>query len=124
MYENTTLKWSAHLDFLPIAISRASLKEVKGALVLLGEEGRLECCYLGTEPSFFVAPPLNLQEIDFAQAEKELENLEKILSSYSNNGKSLTITLTSSVNNSFHGNFHRCLYAKPNRQRLDNNYYS
>lgn len=90
VYENTTLKWSAHLDFLPIAISRAFLKEIKGALVLLGEEGRLECCYLGTEPSFFVAPPLNLQEIDFAQAEKELANLENILSNYNNNGKSLT----------------------------------
>ncbi|XP_066154098.1 protein PTHB1 [Euwallacea fornicatus] len=84
VYENTTLKWSAHMDFLPVAISRCFLKLIKGALVALSDEGRLECCYLGTEPSFFVAPPLNIQEIDFAKAEQELASLEKVLTSSSN----------------------------------------
>lgn len=79
IYHNTTLKWSAHLDYLPVAIHRAFLKNIKGAIVLLTEEGRLECCYLGTEPSFFVAPPINVQEIDYENAEHELLALEKVL---------------------------------------------
>ncbi|CAG9760692.1 unnamed protein product [Ceutorhynchus assimilis] len=86
VYENTTLKWSAQFDCLPIAIHRVFLKSIKGALVLLTEEGRLECCYLGTEPSFFVAPPLNFQEIDFVTAEKELVDLEKVMTSFNSSG--------------------------------------
>ncbi|XP_018575245.1 protein PTHB1 [Anoplophora glabripennis] len=79
VYENTTLKWSAQLPFLPISIRRAFLKAIKGALVLLSEEGRLECCYLGTEPSLFVAPPIASKEIDFEKAEEELNNLNRII---------------------------------------------
>ncbi|XP_066261107.1 protein PTHB1 [Euwallacea similis] len=88
VYENTTLKWSARMDFLPVVISRCFLRLIKGALVTLSDEGRLECCYLGTEPSFFVAPPLNIQEIDFVKAEQELASLEKVLASSSSSDAS------------------------------------
>ncbi|KAL1498065.1 hypothetical protein ABEB36_008922 [Hypothenemus hampei] len=85
VYENTTLKWSARLEFLPISIKRAFFEQVKGALVLLSDEGRLECSYLGTEPSLFVAPPMHVQEINFDDAEKQLLELEKIIASSNSN---------------------------------------
>lgn len=87
IYENTSLKWSAKLQFLPICIRRIFLDSIKGALVLLSEEGRLECGYLGTEPSLFVAPPLTQKEIDFEKVEKELEELYNILRTSYGGGK-------------------------------------
>lgn len=79
LYQNTSLKWSAQLEFQPIGIKRAFLEAIKGALVLLSEEGRLECCYLGTEPSLFVAPPVKMTEIDFEKASEELISLNKVI---------------------------------------------
>ncbi|ERL86761.1 hypothetical protein D910_04167 [Dendroctonus ponderosae] len=94
VYENTMLKWSAHLDFLPTAIHRAFLKGIRGTLVLLSDEGRLECCYLGTEPSFFVAPPVSVPEIDFEKAEHELLALETVISKSNNNVDSEIVVCT------------------------------
>ncbi|KAK9889617.1 hypothetical protein WA026_006991 [Henosepilachna vigintioctopunctata] len=84
IYQNTTLKWSAKLNFLPVNIKRANLWNLKGCLVMLSEEGRLECCYLGTEPSLFVAPPLSYQDLNFEEAEKELTLLSKITKNLDN----------------------------------------
>ncbi|XP_044755143.1 protein PTHB1 [Coccinella septempunctata] len=84
IYQNTTLKWSAQLHFLPINVKRANLWNLKGCLVLLSDDGRLECSYLGTEPSLFVAPPLNYQELDFEKAEEELATLNKVIKDLSN----------------------------------------
>ncbi|XP_045474293.1 protein PTHB1 [Harmonia axyridis] len=84
IYQNTTLKWSAQLNFLPINIKRANLWNLKGCLIILSDDGRLECCYLGTEPSLFVAPPLNYQELDFEKAEEELASLTKAIKELSN----------------------------------------
>jgi len=41
--------------------------------------GTLQCCYLGTEPSLFVAPAITQRPIDFAAAEQELIQLNAIL---------------------------------------------
>ncbi|CAG9853875.1 unnamed protein product [Phyllotreta striolata] len=79
VYENTTLKWSAKLNFLPISVRRTFLKNVKGALAFLSEEGRLECCYLGTQPNLFVAPPLVERELDLLKVEEELSTLNKTI---------------------------------------------
>ncbi|XP_019878207.2 protein PTHB1 [Aethina tumida] len=90
IYQNTSVKWSAQLQFLPICIARAFLRTLWGAVVLLSEEGRLECCYLGTDPSLFVAPPLNAKEIDFEQAESELATLNKIIKNAQGNDIKVT----------------------------------
>lgn len=78
IYENTSLKWSANFSFLPISIDRIFLKNIKGAIVSLSEEGRLNCSYLGTQPSVFVAPPLN-DEIDIENAITDLEKYNEIV---------------------------------------------
>jgi Bardet-Biedl syndrome 9 protein len=55
---------------------------MKGVLVLLSGTGELQCCYLGTEPALFVAPPLEVYAIDFEQAGKELSELQKVIKAY------------------------------------------
>lgn len=82
IYQNTTLKWSAKIQFLPICIRRIFLPSIQGAIVLLSEEGRLECSYLGTEPTPFMAPPLSTKLLDLSKVEEELESLNRTLKSY------------------------------------------
>jgi Bardet-Biedl syndrome 9 protein len=55
---------------------------MKGVLVLLSGTGELQCCYLGTEPALFVAPPLEVHAIDYEQAGKELAELQKVIKTY------------------------------------------
>lgn len=47
-------------------------------MVILSDDGKLEACYLGAEPSLFVAPPINKRSFDYAQAEKELIELREL----------------------------------------------
>ncbi|PSN52233.1 Protein PTHB1 [Blattella germanica] len=84
------LSWSAQLISSPVAVKRAAFelmnqeKEksiLNGALVLLSDSGELQCCYLGTEPSLFVAPPVERHVIDYAEAAKELVELQKLINS-------------------------------------------
>ncbi|XP_057336127.1 protein PTHB1 isoform X1 [Microplitis mediator] len=78
VYEGATLKWSAQLPFTPVAIVRAHFQHLEGVLVILSEEGRIEACYLGAEPSLFVAPPLHSRGFDSKAAQKELMELRKL----------------------------------------------
>lgn len=82
IYQNTTLKWSAKIHFPPVCIRRIFLKSVQGAIALLSEEGRLECCYLGTEPSLSITPPLAMRQMDLEKVEQELDSLNKVLKSF------------------------------------------
>ncbi|XP_071050684.1 protein PTHB1 [Onthophagus taurus] len=79
IYQQTTVKWSAKLQFLPIASARLTYLHIMGCLVFLSESGFLQINYLGTDPNIFSAPPLKNQELDFDAAEKELESLQKII---------------------------------------------
>jgi len=68
-----------------LCLLRASvfvLQGMRGVLVLLSGTGELQCCYLGTEPALFVAPPLEVHAIDYEQAGKELSELQKIIKAY------------------------------------------
>lgn len=52
-------------------------QHLEGVIVALSEEGRLEACYLGAEPSLFIAPPLHRRGFDYKAAENELLELRK-----------------------------------------------
>ncbi|CAK9828785.1 Protein PTHB1 [Anthophora retusa] len=79
IYEGSTLKWSAQLPFAPVTVARVQLQHLQGVIVVLSEDGRLEACYLGSEPSMFVAPPLHPRGYDYATAEQELAELRSLL---------------------------------------------
>lgn len=78
IYQATSLKWTANLSYLPISIERVFLKDIRGAIAGLSEEGKLSCSYLGTQPSLFVAPPLN-QQIDIEKAISDLEKYNEFI---------------------------------------------
>lgn len=87
IYQNTTLKWSSKLNNIPVSLKRANFQTINGILVFLSDAGRLECGYLGTEPSLFVAPPMPNQELDFDQAGLELATLNRTIKKSYSNGK-------------------------------------
>ncbi|XP_025073837.1 protein PTHB1 [Pogonomyrmex barbatus] len=78
IYEGTTLKWSAQLPLTPVAVTRAHFQHLDGVIVVLSEDGQLEACYLGSEPSLFIAPPLHRRGYDYVAAEDELMELRKL----------------------------------------------
>ncbi len=52
---------------------------MNGGIILLSSEGRLSISVLGTEPSLFVAPPVQSRDLDYEAAEQELMSLRKII---------------------------------------------
>lgn len=68
--------------------------QITGSLVLLSHEGELACCYLGTKPTLFVAPPLENSVTNFKNVSKKLESLQENIRQFKqNNGKWLMISL-------------------------------
>ncbi|KAL6448315.1 hypothetical protein ACFW04_000339 [Cataglyphis niger] len=90
IYEGTTLKWSAQLPLTPVAVTRAHFQHLDGVIVVLSEEGQLEACYLGSEPSLFIAPPLHRRGYDYVAAEDELMELRKLAKRNKISGNQLT----------------------------------
>jgi Bardet-Biedl syndrome 9 protein len=58
IYEQNTLLWSCQLTFMPAMVTRGFFPSLPGSLVFLTDYGEVKCCYLGTEPELFTAPPL------------------------------------------------------------------
>ena len=77
VYNYDKLVWAAELPEIPVAIQRANIKQLPGAIIVLGEHGNMYVGYLGSEPSVFKVPQLNLQELNYEKVQKELEELEK-----------------------------------------------
>lgn len=73
----TKLLWAAQLSDVPIAICRANLNGLPGAIGTLSENGKLDLSYLGSDPQTFQVPPLNLQKLNFDKTQNELIELEK-----------------------------------------------
>ncbi|KAI4502979.1 hypothetical protein M0802_002023 [Mischocyttarus mexicanus] len=92
IYEGTTLKWSAQLPFVPVAITRAHFQYLDGLIVILSEEGQLEACYLGSEPSLFIAPAVHRRAFDYVAAEEELLELRRKLKEMKHSGEQLAVT--------------------------------
>ncbi|XP_018362965.1 PREDICTED: protein PTHB1 [Trachymyrmex cornetzi] len=90
IYEGTTLRWSAQLPFTPVAVTRAHFQHLDGVIVVLSEEGQLEACYLGSEPSLFIAPPLHRRGYDYVAAEDELIELRKLAKKNKTSGNQLS----------------------------------
>uniref|UniRef100_A0A182YKU5 PTHB1 N-terminal domain-containing protein n=1 Tax=Anopheles stephensi TaxID=30069 RepID=A0A182YKU5_ANOST len=77
LYESDQIIWSAQLGNVPVAIDRANVTGLPGALVTLGPTGALSIGYLGSEPELFRVPALNLAPFEIARCQKELLELER-----------------------------------------------
>jgi len=79
LYEEANIIWAAqwpNQSPAPVAIQRSNVQNLAGGIVTLGAKGQLEVGYLGADPFQFQVQPLNVQELSFAQAHKELQQLE------------------------------------------------
>ncbi|XP_052859949.1 protein PTHB1 [Anopheles cruzii] len=77
LYENDRILWCAQLPEIPVAIGRANVRGLPGALVSLGPTGSLLIGYLGSEPQLFKVPAMNLAPLDLERCQRELLGLER-----------------------------------------------
>lgn len=59
-------------------------RELKGVIVSLSDNGKVECSYLGTDPALFVAPPTEAREINYGEMDHEMSRLQKVIKEKSN----------------------------------------
>lgn len=110
IYEEKKIIWASQLSEVPVAIQRSNIQGLPGAIVTLGCTGNLQISYLGSTPYVFTVPPLNLHELNYVRAHKELTELEKEIKG------GLDITDLSSVERdldieiSFHSQLENCTY--------------
>ncbi|XP_060761668.1 protein PTHB1 isoform X2 [Neoarius graeffei] len=79
VYQDTTLKWAAQLNCVPVAVRVANFPELKGLVVTLSSEGHLQCSYMGTDPSFFTVPKVDSREVDYDKVDVEMKALQKVI---------------------------------------------
>ncbi|XP_071490439.1 protein PTHB1-like [Diadema antillarum] len=79
VYEDVTLKWAAKLEHVPVSLCVGQFQDLKGVVVTLDDQGHLVCCYLGTDPSLFVAPASEAREIDYSSQDQEMKDLQKAI---------------------------------------------
>ncbi|XP_050093992.1 protein PTHB1 [Anopheles aquasalis] len=77
IYENDQIVWSAQLPEIPVALGRANVSGLPGALVTLDQTGSLTIGYLGSEPELFKVPALNLVPLELDRCQRELLALER-----------------------------------------------
>uniref|UniRef100_A0A4W5LC18 Bardet-Biedl syndrome 9 n=1 Tax=Hucho hucho TaxID=62062 RepID=A0A4W5LC18_9TELE len=74
VYQDVTLKWAAQLSCSPVAV-----RDLKGVVVTLSNEGHLQCSYMGTDPSFFSTPKVDAREQDYSQIDSEMKSLQRVI---------------------------------------------
>ncbi|XP_052813611.1 protein PTHB1-like [Mya arenaria] len=79
IYQDIGLKWAAKLDSVPIMVRVGNFHELKGVIVTLSDTGRLECSYLGTDPSLFIPPPVESRELNYGDMDREMAQLQKVI---------------------------------------------
>uniref|UniRef100_A0A8C5K108 Bardet-Biedl syndrome 9 n=1 Tax=Jaculus jaculus TaxID=51337 RepID=A0A8C5K108_JACJA len=79
IYQDVTLKWATQLPHVPVAVRVGNLHDLKGVIVTLSDDGRLQCSYLGTDPSLFQAPKVESRELNYDELDVEMKELQKII---------------------------------------------
>lgn len=94
IYHESTLVWCAEvLDSDTIAIQRGNFNGLAGGLVSLTATGRVSVGYLGSNPSIFKVPAMNLSKLDYYKSKAELDEMEReINSSVDNSGPYMQFT--------------------------------
>ncbi|XP_033728305.1 protein PTHB1-like isoform X1 [Pecten maximus] len=84
VYQDCTLKWAAKLDNVPMQVCVGTFSDLKGVLVTLSDEGRLECSYLGTDPALFIPPTTEARELNYPDMDREMAMLQKKIKQLAN----------------------------------------
>ncbi|XP_034107447.1 protein PTHB1 [Drosophila albomicans] len=77
IYEEANIIWAAQWQQpSPVAIQRSNVQSLAGSIITLSATGQLTVGYLGAQPYQFQVQPLHQEELSFAQAHKQLQQLE------------------------------------------------
>ncbi|KAJ8320825.1 hypothetical protein KUTeg_002412 [Tegillarca granosa] len=76
IFQDVTLKWAAKLEYVPVQICVGNFMDLKGVIVTLDESGRLDCSYLGTDPSLFIPPAVESRELNYGDMDREMARLQ------------------------------------------------
>lgn len=68
--------WTAHLDFIPIALGLCEFGGTHGVIVSLEETGRVGCFYLGTDPEIPTRVVPEAQEVAYDRMDAEMAELQ------------------------------------------------
>ncbi|KXZ41737.1 BBS9 protein [Gonium pectorale] len=79
VYRSSVLTWAAKADLQPVALEVADLPAMRGALVLLGDDGRLAVAYLGTDPLTNPVGFTEGKELDYEAMAREHRALAAII---------------------------------------------
>lgn len=83
VYQNTLLRWAARMEQndSTVDIRVGNFPNLRGSLVALGGDGRLQALYLGTDPSatagMTAAARPDLREVDYEGSDQELVSLQQ-----------------------------------------------
>lgn len=77
VYQDTTLRWMAKTEFIPVQVRVGNFRGLKAGIVGLSDSGRLEVVFLGTDPSVFSPPQVESRDINYAAMEAEMAKLMK-----------------------------------------------
>ncbi|XP_041374621.1 protein PTHB1-like [Gigantopelta aegis] len=77
VYQDVTLKWAAKMEHVPVQIRIGNFTDLKGVVVTLNDTGQLMCGYLGTDPAIFVPPSVDARDINYADMDNEMRQLQK-----------------------------------------------
>ncbi|XP_015865412.1 protein PTHB1 isoform X1 [Peromyscus maniculatus bairdii] len=86
IYQDVTLKWATQLPHVPVAVRVGCLRDLKGVIVTLSDDGHLQCSYLGTDPSLFQAPKVESRELNYDELDVELKELQRIIKDVKSQG--------------------------------------
>ncbi|XP_038065523.1 protein PTHB1-like isoform X1 [Patiria miniata] len=79
IYQDTTLKWAAKLEYVPVSIRVGQFQDLKGVITSIDDQGHLVCSYLGTDPSLFVTPSTDSREINYEEQDLEMKKLQRAI---------------------------------------------
>ncbi|GLC42379.1 Protein PTHB1 [Pleodorina starrii] len=79
VYRTTVLSWAAKSDVQPVAVAVADLPAMRGALVLLDDEGRLAVSYMGTEPLLNPVGFTEGKDLDYEAIAREHRQLAAVI---------------------------------------------
>eukprot|EP00971_Amphidinium_carterae_P280958 5577870-Amphidinium_carterae.1 len=80
IYRETQLIWCARLtNIIPVQISVAEICGVKGMIVAMDSTGKVQVCYLGTDPPAANLVNTEMKELNYDEMEEEHQELLRVI---------------------------------------------
>jgi len=80
IFKETTLIWCARLhNIVPVQISVDNINSIRGMITLMDNKGKVQVCYLGTDPPSASLVNTEMKELNYDEMEEEHQDLLRII---------------------------------------------